>query len=75
MPLARGTSEDDYLQTLLHACVKCVKFDAQYLVVSLGVDTAASDPICDFNLTQRGFAEMGRAIANVGLPTLFVLEG
>jgi acetoin utilization deacetylase AcuC-like enzyme len=44
-------------------------------VVSLGVDTFVTDPICDFSLTADGFARCGRAVGELGLPTLVVQEG
>jgi acetoin utilization deacetylase AcuC-like enzyme len=44
-------------------------------VVSLGVDTFEKDPISHFKLTSDDYPEMGRRIAGLGLPTLFVMEG
>lgn len=50
-----------------------VRTDA--LVVSLGVDTYAGDPISSFRLQSPDFCTYGRMIGACGLPTLFVLEG
>ncbi len=47
----------------------------EVLVVSLGVDTFAGDPISRFTLTSDDFTELGRRIAMSGLPTQFVMEG
>jgi acetoin utilization deacetylase AcuC-like enzyme len=44
-------------------------------VVSLGVDTFERDPISFFKLKTEEFSRMGTAIATLGLPTLFVMEG
>lgn len=43
--------------------------------VSLGVDTYADDPICDFRLSKDCYARIGMVIASLGKPTLFVMEG
>ncbi|KAH9948202.1 hypothetical protein B0H21DRAFT_876236 [Amylocystis lapponica] len=43
--------------------------------LSLGVDTYAEDPICEFRLTQECYARMGALVAGIARPTLFVMEG
>jgi acetoin utilization deacetylase AcuC-like enzyme len=45
------------------------------LVVSLGVDAAADDPESPLAVTAEGFTRAGRALAGLGVPTLFVQEG
>lgn len=50
-------------------------YGASHLVVSLGVDTAAVDPVGKFGLSANAFIRIGQAIRKVGLPTLFVFEG
>ena len=45
------------------------------LVVSLGVDTFAGDPISFFKLQSADFSAYGRMIGACKLPTLFVFEG
>ena len=42
---------------------------------SLGVDTHAEDPICEFNLSTEGYIRIGEIISTIQRPTLFVLEG
>ena len=49
--------------------------DPQALVVSLGVDTFERDPISSFKLRSADYVEFGRVVAQLGLPTLFALEG
>ena len=44
-------------------------------MVSLGVDAAAGDPESPLEVTPWGFAEAGRMLGRVGLPTVFVQEG
>lgn len=45
------------------------------LVVSLGVDAYKDDPVSAFALESADFSRIGAAIAGLGLPTLFVMEG
>ena len=45
------------------------------LIVSLGVDTFEKDPISRFKLKSEDYPKIGRRIAALGLPTLFVMEG
>ena len=44
-------------------------------MVSLGVDTYKDDPISHFTLDSDDYLQIGRTIADMGLPTLFVMEG
>lgn len=75
LPLENGTAWDGYAPVLNRALEKIAAFGTQALVVSLGVDTFAGDPISSFKLTGPDFLKMGRAISAAGLPTLFVMEG
>jgi acetoin utilization deacetylase AcuC-like enzyme len=44
-------------------------------VVSLGVDTFEHDPISFFKLSRDDFKRYGATIGQLGLPTLFLMEG
>ena len=44
-------------------------------MVSLGVDTFKDDPISQFKLDSPDYLAMGRRLARLGKPTLFVMEG
>jgi acetoin utilization deacetylase AcuC-like enzyme len=57
------------------ALEKIRKFDPQFLVLSLGLDTAKGDPTGSFSLMARDFRENGRMIGALQLPTLVVQEG
>ena len=48
---------------------------ADALVVSLGLDTFAADPISTFSLTTSDYLALGERLARLGLPTVLVLEG
>ena len=44
-------------------------------MVSKGVDTFKDDPISKFELNNDDYLKIGRMIATVKVPTLFVMEG
>jgi acetoin utilization deacetylase AcuC-like enzyme len=74
-PLPPGTEFSRWQETLGAALTRIADFRAEALVVSLGVDTFAQDPISFFRLQSADFSTYGRMIGAGGLPTLFVLEG
>lgn len=74
-PMPPGTTYGVWSEALDHACGKIARFSPDVLVVSLGVDTFKDDPISFFGLTSEDFTSYGRRVANLGLPTLFVMEG
>jgi acetoin utilization deacetylase AcuC-like enzyme len=75
LPLAAGSSTADWFAALETACIKLASYAPQALVVSLGVDTFAGDPISHFGLQSADFLRIGERIAHLGLPTVFVFEG
>ena len=75
LPLARGSDFSAWraaLQTALQG-IAAVKPGA--LVVSLGLDTFAGDPISGFTLQSADYLQVGADLARAGLPTVFVFEG
>ena len=74
-PMALGTSWDKWSAALDAACGRLVEYGPDVVVVSLGVDTFEKDPISHFRLTVDDYPRIGRRIAKVGRPTLFVMEG
>ena len=70
-----GTAIDDYAATLAGACERIAAFAPAGLIVSLGFDTHADDPIASFALRSEDFGRIGAEIAALDLPTLHVLEG
>lgn len=74
-PLPFGTAYDSYGPVLAEALAAVRRFGPEALVVSLGVDTYKNDPISRFRLESPDFLRIGSAIAGVGVPTLFVMEG
>lgn len=74
-PMPPGTAYDRWSEALDDAISRIGKFGAQALIVSLGVDAFKLDPISFFKLESDDFADCGRRIAKLGLPTVFVMEG
>jgi len=75
LPLPIGTGWDGYEPALRHGLAAIARFGAEALVVSLGLDTFAADPISRFRLQGADYPRLGALIASAGLPTAFVLEG
>ena len=76
LPLAAGSSTGAVVRRAgngLHQAGQRTAPEA--LVVSLGVDTFAGDPLSHFALQSADFLRIGERIAHLGLPTVFVLEG
>ncbi len=75
LPLPAGSSAAAWFAALETACARVAQHKAQALVVSLGLDTFEGDPISRFALQTADFVRLGQRIAQLGLPTIFVLEG
>ncbi|MEO0494138.1 MAG: histone deacetylase family protein [Actinomycetota bacterium] len=75
LPLPRGTEPDAWFAALGDGIAWLGQTAPSALVVSLGLDTFVDDPISHFRLRQTDFAELGRRLAAIGLPTVLVLEG
>jgi acetoin utilization deacetylase AcuC-like enzyme len=74
-PLPSGTMWPQWSAALEDGCRKVAAYAPDMLVVSLGVDTFEKDPISQFKLKSEDYPKIGRRIAQLGLPTLFVMEG
>jgi acetoin utilization deacetylase AcuC-like enzyme len=74
-PLQKGIDDTRYVAVLDQALARILKATPGYLVVSLGVDTCAEDPLGDFALTGGVYAGIGQRIAQLNLPTVFIMEG
>jgi acetoin utilization deacetylase AcuC-like enzyme len=75
VPLPWGTTGDEYLAALDGVIAEIAAFSPDSVVISLGVDTFAEDPISHFKLRGDDFTRIGRAIARLCQPSLFVMEG
>ena len=75
LPMRPGTGYAEWSDALERGLARVGEFDAEALVVSLGVDAFEHDPISFFELSSDDFADCGARIAAAGLPTVFVMEG
>ena len=74
-PLAARTGDDEFVGTLERAAEQIQSFGADMVVVSLGLDTFITDPICDLSVTTEGFRRCGATVAGLSLPTVVLQEG
>jgi acetoin utilization deacetylase AcuC-like enzyme len=75
LPLPGGTDWAAYAPALETALETVARFRPESVVLSLGFDTLASDPIGTFRLQPQDFEALGRRIAQLERPTLVVQEG
>ena len=75
MPLPAGCTAGRWFDALGQACLRITRYRCDALVVSLGLDTFADDPISKFALQADDFTRLGECLGALGLPTVFVLEG
>lgn len=75
IPLAKGTKNDIYCETLVGAMETLEGYGPTALIVSLGLDTQKNDPLGYISMTKNGFAKCANIIANLGVPTLIIQEG
>ncbi|MPZ10657.1 MAG: histone deacetylase family protein [Kiloniellaceae bacterium] len=74
-PLVWGSGFDAWSAALEDACRRIAAYGPEVVVVSLGVDTFEKDPISQFKLKSDDYLRIGKTIAALGKPTLFVMEG
>lgn len=74
-PLPPGTGFDEWFAAFEDGCRKVTAFGAEALVISLGVDTYKDDPISFFKLDCPDYVTIGKRIAEMELPTVFLMEG
>jgi acetoin utilization deacetylase AcuC-like enzyme len=75
LPLPRGSGFAVWRAALKQALAAIAAVRADALVVSLGVDTFAGDPISGFGLQGADYLALGEDLAAAALPTVFVFEG
>ena len=75
LPLAIGTGDDGWLKAVRTGTSAARAFGAEAVVVSLGFDASADEPLNALSVTADGFARAGAAIGGLGLPTVLVQEG
>jgi acetoin utilization deacetylase AcuC-like enzyme len=75
LPLAPGTGDDAWLAAVGEVADWAGERGAGALVVALGVDAAAGDPESPLQVSATGYRAAGRALGELGLPTVIVQEG
>jgi len=75
LPLPADSGDDAFLKAIAEARVMIEAFAPTALVVALGLDASEHDPLRGLAVTTRGFEQIGAAIREMALPTLFVQEG
>ncbi|MDR9440286.1 MAG: histone deacetylase family protein [Halomonas sp.] len=74
-PLAPGSGYAAWVKALEDAKARILGAGCDMLVVSLGVDAFEHDPISAFRLASDDFTDVGHRLGQLGLPTVFLLEG
>ena len=75
LPLPEGSGDTEFLGAVETGRKRIESYDPGALVVALGLDAAVDDPLQGLRVTTEGFERIGRAIAELGLPTVLVQEG
>jgi len=75
IPLAPGSDDSAWLTAVAELARAVEAFGASALVVSLGVDAAAADPESPLLVTENGYADAGRLLGGLNLPSVIVQEG
>jgi len=75
-PLPPEIADEDYLKISHDAVSKIIHFGAQYLIISLGVDTFEKDQLGNFRLSSKIYSRLAEyTISKLNIPTLIVMEG
>jgi acetoin utilization deacetylase AcuC-like enzyme len=75
IPLPHGSGGAVMTAAIEKAAAQVRTFGAEALVLALGFDAHKDDPIGVLRLVTSDFADVGREIKELGLPTLAVQEG
>jgi acetoin utilization deacetylase AcuC-like enzyme len=75
LPVPPGTGTQAFMACLQPGLAAIREFSPGALVVALGFDGHADDPISVLKLDLDAYARIGAAVADLGLPTAVVQEG
>jgi acetoin utilization deacetylase AcuC-like enzyme len=75
LPLAQSTGDEAWLAAIGHGLRAIADFRADALVLSLGFDASAQEPLGFLRVTPDGFARAAEAISGARLPTAIIQEG
>ena len=75
LPLTPLSGDEVFLDALQQALAAVDHYDPDVLFIALGLDASEADPLRGLSVTTDGFEKIGRTIAGLGRPTVFVQEG
>jgi acetoin utilization deacetylase AcuC-like enzyme len=75
VPLPPGTDDEGWLSGVRLLVEAALRFDAEAVVLSLGLDAAEVDPESPLRVSRDGYARAGALVAALDLPTVVVAEG
>ena len=75
LPVPPGSGDDVWIEAIRHGLAVIGSHGPRALVVALGLDASAEDPLGVLNVTRAGFAKAAQAIARLDVPTVLVQEG
>ena len=75
LPMPHGSPESVFLERLERAREAIRDYRPDALVFALGFDVYKDDPQSLVAVTSDGFERLGRAVAELALPTVYVQEG
>ena len=75
LPLQRGTADAGFMAALDTGMEKIALWGADTVVLALGLDAFEGDPFAGLKVTTKGFGQIGRAVAAMGLPVAIIQEG
>ncbi len=74
-PLPRGSGDAAWLGAIGEAVAAVRSFGAEALVLALGFDAAAVEPLGFLSVSDDGFARAAESVSALRLPTVIVQEG
>lgn len=75
LPLAPKSGDEAFLAAVRRGADAVAAYGAEIVVLALGYDTHAEDPLSMVEVTTAAFREAGRAVGALGLPVVIVQEG
>jgi acetoin utilization deacetylase AcuC-like enzyme len=75
LPLPYGTDWRAYEAALEVSLAKVAAFAPDIVIVALGLDTFAEDPIAKFRLLKDDYLKLGACLTRLNRPVLFTMEG
>ncbi len=74
-PMPKGTTFETWRKELYMAMQRITDYAPDAVIISLGTDTFEEDPISSFKLKSGDFYTYGQDLAQLNLPTQFIMEG